>query len=644
MQRAIIPFAVICMLGSMLLPLPPFLIDILLIANLVSALILLLATFFISEPLKLSAFPSILLLMALARLSLNISTTRLILSRGEAGQAIKAFGEVVIAGDLIVGVVTFAIITLVQFLVVAKGAERVAEVSARFALDSLPGKQMSIDADMRTGLLSLEEAKARRQELQSESRLYGALDGAMKFVKGDAIAGILIIFINILGGITSGVGVKGLSFADAVDHYLLLSVGDGLLAQIPALLSSLAAGIIVTRVVDGKDSSLALELPQQLGALSFAAPVAAITALLLSLLLGPAALVCMVFPLGLMLKKFLRGRAKIQAERVAPKPFRAYVRENPAVVGVRLPKAVVEQSLDQIREAFEAVRHQLWVTTGLLFELPVVTASSDDSQVVAVLLHGEVVWEEAWMGGEFVDGDGGATFEEGTPVLHDNHTYLQITKCLSRVLGSVLPDLVTDRVMRHFLENCERQGSELATAIVPSVVTIAQLTELVRSLLVEKVSLKSARVFLHAVADAAPRCGVGRVLLEEVRIALRRSIVSGIVKPGEQIRCRALAPAVDFTIAKSERGMSGEDGELLMALVEVAYEWQDSLPLVVGRGSRRRVRESLLLRKIQIPVLSYEEVADCEICIVEVVSLTPVPLPVDLSNCLAGVSGSSQLQ
>ncbi|NDC37695.1 MAG: EscV/YscV/HrcV family type III secretion system export apparatus protein, partial [Proteobacteria bacterium] len=264
-KELIVPLAVLGVLASMLLPVPPGVMDFLLVGNLILALVLFLSTLYISDTLKLSALPSMLLLATLYRLALNIATTRNILSSGDGGRVVEAFGTVVIQGNLVVGVVVFLIITLVQFIVIAKGSERVAEVSARFTLDALPGKQMSIDADVRAGLLDMSAARVKRQDLQTESRFYGALDGAMKFVKGDAIAGIVITAINIVGGLAIGILSEGLVIQQALSKYTLLTVGDGLVAQVPALLNSLAAGIIVTRVARGDDASLAGELLAQIG-------------------------------------------------------------------------------------------------------------------------------------------------------------------------------------------------------------------------------------------------------------------------------------------------------------------------------------------------------------------------------------------
>ncbi|MBL8952421.1 MAG: type III secretion system export apparatus subunit SctV [Myxococcaceae bacterium] len=241
--------------GAMIVPLPGWLLDVGIALNLAAALALLVAALYAKDALKVAAFPTLLLITTLFRLAMNVSSTRLALSEGHAGDIIQAFGEFVVRGDYVVGAVIFAILTLVQFLVVAKGAERVAEVSARFTLDAMPGKQMSIDADLRAGAINQAQARARRRELERESQLFGSMDGAMKFVKGDVIAGLVIVLINLVGGIAIGVLQNGMTAAEAASTYALISIGDGLVSQIPSLCIAVAAGLVVTRVASESDEA-----------------------------------------------------------------------------------------------------------------------------------------------------------------------------------------------------------------------------------------------------------------------------------------------------------------------------------------------------------------------------------------------------
>jgi type III secretion protein V len=253
-----------CIVFMMILPLPTALVDVLIGINLSLAAILLMASVYLQDIVQLSSFPSILLLTTLFRLALAVTTTRLILIQADAGHIVETFGEFVVSGNLVVGLVVFLILTIVNFMVITKGSERVAEVSARFSLDSMPGKQMSIDSDMRAGQIEMDEAKRRRNKLEKESQLYGAMDGAMKFVKGDAIAGLIIIAVNLIGGITIGTMQNGMSVSDAMQRYSLLTIGDGLVSQIPALFISITAGFIVTRVSSEENRDLGSDIATQL--------------------------------------------------------------------------------------------------------------------------------------------------------------------------------------------------------------------------------------------------------------------------------------------------------------------------------------------------------------------------------------------
>ncbi|CAQ83149.1 MULTISPECIES: type III secretion system export apparatus subunit SctV [Photorhabdus] len=276
---AILLLAVVFM---MVLPLPPVLLDILIAINMTISVVLMMMAVYINSPLQFSAFPAVLLVTTLFRLALSVSTTRMILLQADAGKIVYTFGNFVVGGNLIVGIVIFLIITIVQFIVITKGSERVAEVSARFSLDAMPGKQMSIDGDMRAGVIDVNEARERRSIIEKESQMFGSMDGAMKFVKGDAIASLLIIFVNILGGITIGVTQKGMAAADALQLYAILTIGDGMVAQVPALLIAITAGIIVTRV-SSEDS---LDLGNEIGDQVVAQPKALLIGGVLLVLFG----------------------------------------------------------------------------------------------------------------------------------------------------------------------------------------------------------------------------------------------------------------------------------------------------------------------------------------------------------------------
>lgn len=270
----------------LIIPLPTYLVDFLIGLNLTMALLIFLGSFYISRVLEFSTFPSILLISTIFRLAISISTSRLVLTDADAGEIIASFGEFVIADNLVVGFVIFFIVTIVQFIVITKGSERIAEVAARFSLDAMPGKQMSIDADLKAGVIDEKEVKRRRSDTEAESQLYGALDGAMKFIKGDAIAGIIIIFVNLLGGISVGVFQHGMDVSHAMSVFTLLTIGDALVAQIPALLISISGGLIVTRVNNSENDNLGARILQDMFSNKFILVITAILAIALGMLPG----------------------------------------------------------------------------------------------------------------------------------------------------------------------------------------------------------------------------------------------------------------------------------------------------------------------------------------------------------------------
>jgi type III secretion protein V len=324
----VLPVAVTGILAALVVPLPPWLLDLGLALNLVFSAALLLAALQARSALELSAFPTLLLVTTLFRLALNVSSTRLALAEGHAGRIIQAFGEFVVRGDYVVGGVVFAVITLVQFLVVAKGAERVSEVAARFTLDAMPGKQMAIDADLRSGLVDQAGAASRRRALERESQMFGAMDGAMKFVKGDVLAGLVIVLVNLLGGLAVGVLQRGLEVREALATYALIAIGDGLSSQVPSLCVAVAAGLVVTRVAPGEEGrGLGQDIGAQLFGSTTGLPVLAALAAALALVPG------MPWPTFLLVAGVLalaawsrRGscppskQPPVEAERPAPRP------------------------------------------------------------------------------------------------------------------------------------------------------------------------------------------------------------------------------------------------------------------------------------------------------------------------------------
>ena len=342
----------------MIVPLPTWVLDVLIATNLSAAVSILLVVLYVPDAIGIATFPTLLLLTTLLRLSLNVASTRLILLQGNAGEVIKAFGTMVVRGNYVVGAVVFLVLTTIQFIVIAKGSERVAEVGARFALDAMPGKQMAIDAELRGGTIDGNEARRRRRLLQRESQFYGAMDGAMKFVKGDVIASIVIVVVNLLGGLAIGVAMKGMPVVDALRRYGLLTIGDGLVTQVPALVLSTAAGVLVTRVASEEaDTPLGEELARQLLGVPRAIQVAGVFVVLLAAVPGLPTAPFLVLGVALLLVGRARARAKsVEEHRAATEPTpkdraRSGARE-PAFVPIVVPWSIdVSEDLEPLLDA-----------------------------------------------------------------------------------------------------------------------------------------------------------------------------------------------------------------------------------------------------------------------------------------------------
>ncbi|SDH29365.1 type III secretion system export apparatus subunit SctV [Paraburkholderia phenazinium] len=377
---------IVAIISLMILPLPPALIDILLGVNITISVTLLMVTMYVPDVVSLSAFPSLLLFTTLYRLSLNIASTKSILLHAEAGNIIESFGELVVGGNLVVGLVVFVIITTVQFIVIAKGSERVAEVGARFTLDALPGKQMSIDADLRANLLTAEEARRKRATLAVESQLHGGMDGAMKFVKGDAIAGLIITAINIVAGIAVGVAYHNMSAGEAANRFSILSIGDAMVSQIPSLLLSVAAGVMITRVADerqAKHGSLGDEIGRQLGSSSRALYFAAVLLLGFAAVPGFPAVLFVLLSGTLAFTAYRLDKKKPQQQNHELESLHAMQRSGskidvPAILarapqftcalGVRIaPDLVARLTMPALDKSFESERARLQEELGLPF-------------------------------------------------------------------------------------------------------------------------------------------------------------------------------------------------------------------------------------------------------------------------------------
>lgn len=543
----LLPAALVAVVGIMIFPMPSLVLDVLLMCNISFALLLLISAVYLGEPQKFTSLPTILLLSTLFRLGLNIATTRQILSGQSVPDIVLSFGSFVVGGNSVVGLVIFIIITLVQFLVIAKGSERVAEVAARFALDAMPGKQMSIDADIRNGLLSVAEARERRRELQVESKLFGALDGAMKFVKGDAIAGILITAINISAGFIVGVTQQNLALSEAIERFTIFTIGDGLVSQLPALLVSVAAGVVVTRVADGRNDFVGRDMLGQLTKEPQALIASAFVVLLLSMVPGLPALpflfmACLMFLLarGVREEKKTQHRASVD-ERFTPRAG-AKIRLKLSAQAAQILRQ--EQSL--IARVAQFRKKEFQEKGVIVPEVEFEIVSSEARVWFAVEVQG-VRNREVEM-----------QSEELRELLGDT-----VIKVLQEEVERHLPSLLDDTHTRKLLELHQAQAEDLVNAVVPELMSVTQLTRLLRALVTESVRITELPVILQAISEEYYRVqmlsgpqGLSVSLNEDslegaVRIALCRSISADLQDKDSCVRLHILDEAFEQSLHDS---------------------------------------------------------------------------------------------
>lgn len=577
LREVAVPLCIMLAIGSMVIPLSPSILDTLLVSNLLLAFILLLNAVYVRDPLQLSSLPTLLLLSTLFRLGLNISTTRLILSGADAGRIVDAFGHVVIQGSLIVGIVVFMVVTLIQFIVIAKGAERVAEVAARFTLDGLPGRQMSIDADVRAGLLDFEQAREKRVDLQTESRFYGALDGAMKFIKGDAIAGLAIVGVNLIGGLAVGLIVHGLPIGEALQRYSLLTVGDGLVSQIPALLNSLAAGLVVTRVTRGDGSSLAHDLMHQLGEGRLARGGLGLVTFGAAFAPGMPTVPLLVVAL-VTLASLIRGPQK---QHLAPGLRAPIALRMPCLVSFDLQEGWEAPKIEELQAR---VRTELFDRCGILLPKIDVRLRAARSRV---LLREQPI----------------ASFVLGTDLS-------EASEAISAALIGHAVELIDDQHTRRLLELHEEHHPDAVSCLVPALMSVSQLTEVVRQLVEEGVSLRSFDLILQGCAIGISKQLSGRDLVQEVRIVMRRSIIGPWIDDEHTVTIAALDPQLDIALAKGKLGPGAGDADSIGVLVR---ELQDTPgPVLVGcsKLSRRLLFECFRAARVKATVVAYDEIPE----------------------------------
>ncbi|MCJ2013118.1 type III secretion system export apparatus subunit SctV [Methylobacterium sp. J-076] len=654
-----IALVVILAIAMMVLPMPHIVVDTLIGFNLGFAVLLLMVALYMLSPLEFSSLPGIILISTVFRLSLTITTARLILAEGEAGDIIRTFGEFVISGNLIVGLVIFLIITLVQFIVISKGAERVAEVGARFTLDALPGKQMAIDAELRNGDIDQAQARARRATLERESQLYGAMDGAMKFVKGDSIAGLVVIAVNLIGGLAIGTLTRGMPVSEALHEYALLSIGDALIAQIPALLLSLTAGTIVTRVTGGRNIALGRDIAEQLTADPRALRLSA------AVLLGMAAIPGFPMPVFLILAAaFAAGSFASPRRKEAPADEGTGTEEAARPAKPALPVEVVPVMLtlapgltgqiDTAALAKAIARLRAQVSTDLGVAIPEVGSTFDPALSdgdFRIDVEGVPVESGHILPDQLLLDDDFANLElSGVPYTReagaDAPVWIEAARRASLdeagigyldaagVIGTRLRQVLmrhTGRFVgiqetRTLLAAMEASYGDLVKEALRAV-PVPRVAEVIRRLLEEGIPVRNTRLLLEALAEWGEREANPRLLAEYVRTGLKRQICHRHANPHKVVAAYVFEREAEETIRAAVRDtavgpylvLEDHASEALLTqvreLVQKAGrrigESEAGRPvLVTAMDIRRFVRGFLFRNGIDMTVLSYQDLAE----------------------------------
>ena len=665
-QKLGAPLLVIMILGMMVLPLPPFMLDLLFTFNIALALIVLLISLYALKPLEFSVFPTVLLLTTLLRLSLNVASTRVVLLQGHtgtdaAGKVIEAFGHFLVGGNYAVGLTVFVILVLINFMVITKGAGRIAEVSARFTLDAMPGKQMAIDADLNAGLIGDDDARRRRAEIAQEADFYGSMDGASKFVRGDAVAGIMIMMINIVGGLIVGVVQHGLDLATAANNYTLLTIGDGLVAQIPALVISTAAGIVVSRVSSDED------LNQQIVRQMFGRPQAIfLTAGILGLMGMIPGMPHTAFLLiggglasiGYLLLKRTRAAAETLPLEAGPakadEPVDVGWHDVAAVdrlgleVGYRLVPLVDRHQDGDLLRRIRGIRKKIAQDLGFL--VPPVHIR-DNLQLkpnnYRVTLKGVTVAEGEAIAGKFlainpgrvlgvVSGQTATDPAYGLPAVwieanqrDQAQTYgytvvdtgTVVATHLTKVINEHAPELLGREETQQLLDHVGKQQPKLVEDLTPKMLSVTSVQKVLQNLLEEQVHIRDMRTILETLAENAARTQDPDERTASVRVALGRAIIHETFGGAQELPVMALDPNLEHILmqALATRGDAGaglEPGlaERLVRETVGAVDRQETagLPAVLLSPPAIRAILARFLRRSapSLKVLSHAEVPD----------------------------------
>jgi flagellar biosynthesis protein FlhA len=660
-----VPVGLVAIIMLLVVPIPAWLLDVLITVNILFALVILLTTMFAKRPLDFSVFPSLLLIATLFRLGLNVASTRLVLGEGEAGAVIHAFGSVAVGGSMVIGAVVFVILVVIQFVVVTKGAERVAEVGARFTLDAMPGKQMAIDADLNSGLITEDEARHRRKEVSAEADFYGAMDGASKFVKGDAIAGIVIVLVNILGGIIMGVVVHGMEIGDAVNTYTLLTIGDGLTAQIPALLMAVSTGMIVTR--SNSDTELGQDAGKQLTQSRLALMIAGVAAVLLALIPGmPKIPFLLVGGILIFVSYRLRRAEEAKAKDVALADAAAQqpsATDTPEELMEQMRVHALEVQLapdlvdlvsgvsDDLLARVKALRRRIAMEYGVVVP-PVRTRDSVDlppSTYVIRVAGVEMGRGIAPVGKVLALGDQLDALP-GTPTIEPvfqlagkwipaelrhaaettGATVIDRGSVLVTHLSSVITDnagrLLSREDVRVLTEGVKRISPAVVEELIPNLMTLAEVHRVLQGLLAERVPINDLARIYEALTLRAKVSTDPEGLIEAARASLGPMIVSPhlddrtlrvvMIDPHlEQSMLENLRPSEIGTQILMTPDRIGQVVESLRNAVQVAEAHGWSPVLVCAPALRPAVRRLVAPQTNGLPVLSYQEVTSADVTI-----------------------------
>lgn len=591
-----IAFGILAILAVMIIPLPPFLLDISLSFSLAISILILLVSIYTKKALDFTSFPSLLLMTTLFRLSLNVATTRLILTHGHegpaaAGDVIKAFGQFVVGGNYVIGLIMFVILIVINFMVITKGSGRVAEVAARFTLDAMPGKQMSIDADLNAGLINEQDARKRRRAIEQEADFYGAMDGASKFVRGDAIAGIMITLINIIGGLAIGVIQKGLDVGTAAEYYTMLTVGDGILAQIPALIISTAAGTIVTRT-SNSDQDMGAEVTSQLlvnpRAVAITGGVLALLGVIPGLPTIPFLSMAVILgALSYLITRFKQEEVDVEKRRVdqaASAPKKENIESMLPLdmveleVGYGLIGVVESDSSGDLLERIVSIRKQFAVDLGIV--VPAIHIR-DNLQLAPgeyrLMIKGNRVGGGVLRPEYLLAMDPGNVIDriEGIPTKEpafglDAMWVAPHRKEDAEIAGYTVVDLptvmathLTEIIRSHahellgrqeastLIENFKRSHPKVVEELIPDLLPLGSVVRVMQSLLKEQVSIRDLLTIFETLADEAPRTKDVEVLTESVRRGMARAITSKYTTDQGNIPVMTLHPVIEELIANS---------------------------------------------------------------------------------------------